>query len=122
MRSLRHAWDRICSFENMLEAYRKARRGKQDRAAVQRFELERERNVLGLCRALRQGSYRPGVHTTFTILEPKRRLVAAAPFEDRVVQHALCNVAQPFLESSFIADTYACIAGRGTHRGRHAAG
>jgi RNA-directed DNA polymerase len=50
------------------------------------------------------------------ILEPKKRLIAAAPFQDRVVQHALCNVVQPLLERSFIADTYACIKERGTHR------
>jgi retron-type reverse transcriptase len=122
MKSLRHAWERICSFENLLVAYEKARRGERDRESVQRFELERESNLLGLRRRLLEGGYVPGPHRTFVITTPKPRLIAAAPFEDRVVQHALCNVVQPFLESSFVADTYACILGRGTHRGRHAAG
>jgi len=116
MKSLRHAWERICSFENLLCAYGKARRGKRGRIAVQRFELERERNLLALQAALRDGSYRPGPHRTFRILLPKPRLIAAAPFRDRVVQHALCNVIQPVFENSFIPHTYACIAGRGTHR------
>jgi RNA-directed DNA polymerase len=116
MKSLRHAWDKICSFENLLEAYRRARKGKSACACVQRFELDRETNLIRLQRSLRDGTYRPGGYRTFTIHEPKERLIAAAPFRDRVVQHALCAVTQPFLERSFIADTYACIEKRGTHR------
>jgi len=116
MRSLRHAWERICSFENLLQGYERARKGKRNRMAVQRFELERERNLLALRGALLDGSYRPGPHRTFRIDFPKPRLIAAAPFHDRVVQHALCAVIQPLFERSFIVDTYACIASRGTHR------
>ncbi len=116
MKSLRHAWERICSFENLLLAYRRARRGKSSSPCVQRFEIERETQILRIQRSLRDGTYEPGPHRTFTIREPKARLIAAAPFADRVVQHALCAVIQPFLEHSFIDGTYACIAGRGTHR------
>jgi hypothetical protein len=56
MRSLRHAWERICSFENLLHAYDRARKGKRNRIAVQRFELERERNLLALQASLLDGS------------------------------------------------------------------
>jgi retron-type reverse transcriptase len=42
-------------------------------------------------------------------------LISAAPFRDRVVHHALCNVLEPVFEPSFIHDTYACRIGRGTH-------
>ena len=57
----------------------------------------------------------PGPYHTFRIREPKSRLISAAPFEDRVVQHAVCNVIEPPFARSFIADTYACMVGRGTH-------
>jgi hypothetical protein len=60
--SLRHAWERICSFENLLSAYDRARKGKRDRLAVQRFELERERNLFALQASLLDGSYGPGPH------------------------------------------------------------
>ena len=116
MKSLRRAWEPICSFENLPLGYRKAARHKRWRHAVLAFELEREKNLLLLRDALREQTYRPAPHRTFSIARPKPRLIAAAPFADRVVQHALCNVIQPFFEKGFIAHTYACISGRGTHR------
>ena len=47
--------------------------------------------------------------------EPKKRLISAAPFRDRVVHHALTRVLDPIFERSFIADSYACRKGKGTH-------
>jgi retron-type reverse transcriptase len=61
-------------------------------------------------------SYRPGPYTSFYIHEPKRRLISAAPFRDRVAHHALCNVIEPPFERSFIYDSYANRVGKGTHR------
>ncbi|MCL4299466.1 MAG: reverse transcriptase/maturase family protein [Anaerolineae bacterium] len=61
-------------------------------------------------------SYRPGPYASFYIHEPKRRLISAAPFRDRVVHHALCNLIEPIFERSFIADSYANRLGKGTHR------
>jgi hypothetical protein len=39
--------------------------------------------------------------------DPKKRLISAASFQDRVVHHALCNVIEPIFESRFIHDSYA---------------
>jgi hypothetical protein len=49
-------------------------------------------NLLALQEDLQQKRYQPGAYVTFTIHEPKRRLISAAPFADRVVHHALCNI------------------------------
>src|SRR5262249_13122098 len=43
------------------------------------------------------------------------RLISAAPYRDRVVHPALCNVLEPIFERSFVFDSYACRAGKGTH-------
>jgi hypothetical protein len=43
-------------------------------------------------------------------------LVSAAPFRDRVVHHALCNVIEPIFEEQFIPDSYANRKHKGTHR------
>jgi retron-type reverse transcriptase len=48
--------------------------------------------------------------------EPKKRLISAAPFRDRVIHHALCNVIEPIWESRFIDTSYANRVGKGTHR------
>ena len=60
-------------------------------------------------------SYQPGAYTNFQIHDPKQRLISAAPFRDRVIHHALCNVIEPLFERTFIADSYANRVGKGTH-------
>lgn len=44
------------------------------------------------------------------------RLVSAAPFRDRVVHHALCNLIEPIWETRFIHHSFACRVGKGTHK------
>ena len=62
------------------------------------FEYRLEENLFGLQEELQGGAYRPGPYDSFHIHEPKRRLISAAPFRDRVVHHALCNVIGPLFE------------------------
>lgn len=104
------------AFPNLLEAWRKAARGKRTGAMVARFEDRLADNLLALQQALASGSWRPQGYAQFTISEPKRRLISAAPFPDRVVHHALCNVIEPLFEARFIPDSYANRPGKGTHR------
>ena len=61
-------------------------------------------------------TYQPGPYHSFYIRDPKHRLISAAPFRDRVVHHALCNVIEPIFERTFIGDSYANQVGKGTHR------
>jgi RNA-directed DNA polymerase len=116
MRTYRNLFEGLCSFENLDAAYHVARRGKRARAEVAGFELRYEEALLAMRRDLLAGTYRFGRYREFTVLEPKERLVAAAPFRDRVVHHALVNVLEPIWEPRFIHDTYACRRERGTHR------
>ncbi|MEX1118961.1 MAG: reverse transcriptase/maturase family protein [Terrimicrobiaceae bacterium] len=76
-----------------------------------------ETEVWRLHEELVSGVYRPGCYTYFKIYEPKERVVAAAPFRDRVVHHALVRVLQPIFEPRFIEDSFACRPGKGTHAG-----
>lgn len=39
------------------------------------------------------------------------------PNRDRIVHHALVNVLEPIFERTFIANSYACRKGKGTHAG-----
>lgn len=99
-----------------MRAWRKAALGKRGKGAAAAFEHRLADRLLVLQQALEDGSYRPGPYTHFHIREPKRRLISAAPFRDRVVHHALCNVIEPVFERHFIGDSYANRAGKGTHR------
>ncbi len=100
-----------------MEAARDTMRGKRGKRAGAAFFQHWETEVVRLERELTDGSYRPGAYHYFKIHEPKVRLVAAAPFRDRVVHHALVRVLEPLFEPRFIEDSYACRAGRGTHAG-----
>lgn len=80
------------------------------------FELEADRHVFGLHRALSAGRYRTGGYRLIAIREPKRRLIAAASVQDRVVHHAVHRVLAPLLDRGLVDSTYACLPGRGSHR------
>jgi len=109
-------FQKINSFENLLEASRKARRGKRYKTGTARFEKDLEKNLFKIMKVLEEKSYEPGPYRDFHISDPKKRLISAAPYQDRVIHHALINVIGPIIEKSFIYDSYACIKGRGTHQ------
>ena len=92
----------IVSFQALLAASRKARRGKRYKVSTARFEHNLERELIRLHRQLTQKSYRPGPYREFKIYEPKPRKISAAPYRDRVVQHALYAVIEPVFERSMI--------------------
>lgn len=116
MQRINHLWPQITSFANLYEAARKAQRGKRQRENVLAFNFRLEDELLQLQDELLTQTYQPGPYRTFQIVEPKKRLISAAPYRDRIVHHALCNVIAPVFERSFIADTYANRVGFGTHR------
>jgi hypothetical protein len=104
--------------ENLTLAARKARRRKSRRGDVEDFFLQQESHLLRLHEKLLSGTWSPSGYRLFEIREPKRRMIAAASFEDRVVHHALCNLMQPVLERRFIARSYSCQVGKGTTAAR----
>lgn len=73
-----------------------------------------EENIGELAEQLRERAYVPGPYRFFTILDPKERLIAAAPFRDRVAQHALMNILDPLFERVQICHSYACRVAKGT--------
>ena len=109
-------YEQVCDWENLRQAYKKGARGKRGKQAAAQFEYHLADNLLTLQESLLAQTYQPGEYVSFYIHDPKRRLISAAPFRDRVVHHALCNVIEPPFERSFIADSYANRVGKGTHR------
>jgi len=116
MKTAKHIFDKITDFDNLLLAAGKARKGKRYKNAAARFFINLERELLSIQNELMTKTYRPGRYTEFHIYEPKKRKISAAPFRDRVVHHALCNIIEPVFEKVFIYDSYANRKGKGTHR------
>lgn len=109
-------FEQITAWSNLLVAYRKAAAGKRGKPAVAAFEFHAADSLLAIQTALRDGDWCPGPYTHFQIHSPKKRRISAAPFADRVVHHAVCNVIAPAFEREFIAGSYANREGKGTHR------
>jgi retron-type reverse transcriptase len=115
MKTHKHLYPGVTAFENLYQAFKKAARGKRSQAAVAAFEFDLEANLFRLQEELQAKTYRHGSYDSFYIHDPKHRLISAAPFRDRVVHHALCNISEPIFERSFIPDSYANRKGKGTH-------
>ena len=111
-----HLFTHIADFQALYAAARRAIKGKRKKPGAAAFFANLEGELLALERQLCAGEYRPGRYVAFAINDPKRRIVSAAPFRDRVVHHALCAVVEPILEAGFIDHTFANRTGRGTHR------
>ena len=116
MKRYGHLWSEVVAFSNLLTAARRAQKGKRFRENVLAFNYNLEYELIKLKGELESHTYRPGAYRTFEIVEPKQRLISAAPYRDRVVHHALCKVIAPLLESTFIHDSYANRVGFGSHR------
>lgn len=116
MKRYGNLWSSITAWDNLVLASRLAQRGKRYRDYVLRFNDRLEEELLTIQDELLTHTYEPGQYLTFEIVEPKKRMISAAPYRDRVVHHALCNIIVPLIERSFIAHTYANRRGLGTHR------
>lgn len=116
MKRQNNLFEKIISFENILKSSKKARRGKRYKASTALFEYNLECNLLKIIEVLSNKTYVPGAYYDFHIYDPKKRIISAAPYFDRVIHHALVNIIEPVIGKSFIYDTYACIKGRGTHK------
>ena len=106
----------VCDWSNLLAAHRVAARGKRGRASAAAFEHRLTDRLLAIQQALQTRTWQPGGYRHFTVHEPKRRRISAAPFGDRVVHHALCRQMLPLFEPHFWPHSYANRVGGGTHR------
>jgi retron-type reverse transcriptase len=93
-----------------------ARKGKLTQPGILKHDQNREKNIQDLHIMLKNKTYKTSAYTTFTIYEPKERLIFRLPYyPDRIVHHAVMNVLEPIFVSVFTVDTYSCIKKRGIH-------
>jgi hypothetical protein len=115
MKRYGNLYPRICSYENLELAFRRARKGKTKKDYVIEFEMDLGENLKKLKEELENFTYSPAPMETFVVCDPKTRVISASHFRDRVVHHALINVVGPIFEKSFIHDSFANQKGKGTH-------
>lgn len=116
MKRYGHIYEQIYDFENLYLAYLEARKGKRYRDEVLEFSANLEENLIEIQNELIWKMYEVGRYREFYVIEPKKRLVMALPFKDRVVQWAIYRVLNPIFDKCFIEHSYACRKGKGTHQ------
>ncbi len=121
MKRLNGLYEKIISLENLYLADQKACKGKSKQFGVKTHIENRDANLLKLHYSLIDKTFKTSPYSTFTILDPKEREISRLPYyPDRIVHHAIMNVLEPIFVSTFTADTYSCIKGRGIHSATYA--
>jgi hypothetical protein len=116
MENCQNLFETICNFKNLYQAYLQARKCKRYRQDILDFGYRLEENLLKLEEELSNQNYQHGGYRQFVVCDSKKRQIEVAPFRDRVVHHALCNIIDPIFDQGFIFDSYACRQDKGTHR------
>ena len=103
----------MCEFQTLYEAYLEARKGKRSKPGTAQYEANALICTDKLSYVLNQKTYKPSGFEVFYVYEPKKRLVQAPAFVDKVVLHALTdNVLYDAICTSFIRDNHASQRGR----------
>ncbi len=116
MKRTRIALSDVAAADNLVLAAWKAARGKRQRPEVQRFFAAGDAAIARLSADIIAGAVPYGEYRSFEIHDPKRRLIHAACFLDRVLQHAIMNLAEPVFERTLVPTSYACRPGFGVHK------
>ncbi|MFH1281975.1 MAG: reverse transcriptase/maturase family protein [Candidatus Omnitrophota bacterium] len=116
MKKIRDIYLKIISKENLYQSAYMASRGRRYRDSTADFNFSLEEEIDRLHKELLSKTYRHGKYRLFKIYDPKERNIAAAPFKDRVVHHAVHDVIEPIIDKAFIYDSYACRKDKGTHK------
>ena len=102
--------------DNLLLAWKEFIKGKRNKKDVQLFQLNLMDNLIQLHNDLKNLTYQHGEYKNFFINDPKRRHIHKATVRDRILHHAIYRILYPFFARTFIADSFSCQRGKGTHK------
>lgn len=107
-------FEELTTYQSLYDAFLKARKCKRYRPEVLKFSKKLEENLFSLQEELLKGTYHPFPYRQFHIRDPKKRLISAPAFKDRILHHAIVSIIEPACERRFIFDSYACRKDKGT--------
>ena len=116
-KTVRNAYDKFLSYENLMKAHILSRRCKGYRKEIILFNLKQEEYIMYLYESLKNMTYKHGPYTAFYVTEPKVRKVEKAKYIDRIVNRWLVDYfIKPIYIPQFVESSYACIEKRGMHK------
>ena len=116
-KTIRNEFDKYLSYEKLMEAHKKARKGKGYRNEIIKFNLKQEEYIMWLLEQLKTQKYEHGGYTAFYVKEPKLRKIEKSRYIDRIVHRWLVdNFLEPAFVPQFISTSFACLKNKGMHR------
>ena len=115
MKRLAISLEALAERQNLLLATWKAARGKHQRPAVAQWLDGLDNNLGDLAARIREGRAPVGGLRRFRILDPKPREISVHGFADRVLHHAIFNLAEVRLERALVDSSFACRPSKGVH-------
>ena len=116
-KTIRNSFDKYLSYEKLMEAHLKARKGKGNRKEIILFNLKQEEYIMWLYEQLKNQTYKHGGYTEFYVTEPKLRKIEKSRYIDRIVHTWLVeNFLELAFVPQFIFSSYACLKNKGMHR------
>ena len=107
MKTYNNLYHKIYELNNLILAWKKARKGKTKKDYVIEFEKNLGNNLIQLKFELMSQTYKPKPLVNFIIKDPKTRKISKSEFRDRVVHHALVRIIEPIFDKTFIYDSCA---------------
>ncbi len=106
-------FEQLCTYQTLVAAFARVRRGKCFRKDVLAFEANLHENLSLIRDELEHETFQFGAYHYFMIYDPKKRRIAAASVRERVVHHAIIALCGERLERALIDRSYACRVGKG---------
>ena len=103
MNCLTDVYSQIYDYESLYNSYLEARKNKRYRDDVLQFTDRLEENLIELQNEFIWETYKVGRYRPFFVYEPKKRLVMALQFKDRVAQWSVYRYLNPYYYRLFIA-------------------
>ena len=116
-KTVRNQFNKYLTYEKLMEAHIKSRKGKGYRKEIILFNLKQEEYIMWLYESLKNKTYKHGGYTEFYVTEPKVRKIEKSRYIDRIVHRwVVDNFLEPAFVPQFISNSYACLKKRGMHK------
>ena len=116
-KTIRNRFDKVLSYESLMEAHKKSRKGKGYRNEIIYFNLKQEEYIMWLYNELKNMTYKHGGYQVFYVTEPKLRKIEKSRYIDRIVHRWIVdNFLAPYFVPTFINTSFACLKNKGMHR------
>ena len=109
-------YDELFNYETIYRGHMCGRKAKRDKRPLVLFEMSMLNHLADLHDRIQLGKYKSAKYSTFIVKVPKMREIQTQPYDNRVLQHVLCdNVLTPYFTKRTIIDNAACQQGKGMH-------